>query len=103
MMKLQSPCLCRVTFLLLCRATSGNPILVNKERNSSMSGAVYSTNSNPSVPIGFSRPRMVFSAACVAIGSLLCGPTALARRAFQGSQGDMETPDGWALEDGGKA
>src|SRR5213595_308256 len=103
MMKLQSPCLCKVTFLLLCRATSGNPIFVNSERSSSMSGAVYSTNSKPSVPIGFSRPRIVFSAAWVAIGSLLCGPPALARRAFQGPQGGMDVPHGWTLEDTGKA
>src|SRR5258708_39251506 len=84
MMKLQSPCLCKVTFLLLCRATSGNPILVNSERRSSVSGAVYSTNSKPSVPIGFSRPRAVFSATLVAISSLLWRPTALGAAAFQG-------------------
>src|SRR3954454_18851788 len=34
---------------------------------------------------------------------LLCGPTALAREPFQGSQGAMDIPDGWTLEDGGKA
>src|SRR3569623_587532 len=66
MMKLQSPCLWRVTFLLLWRATSGMPMRVNSERRSSISGAVYSTNSKPSVPIGFSRPRIpLFSASCV--------------------------------------
>jgi len=54
--------------LLLCRATSGKPILVKSERSNSMSGAVYSTNSKPSVPIGFSRPNGPFSATCVAIG-----------------------------------
>src|SRR6478752_6350889 len=68
MMKLQSACLCKVTFLLLCRATSGKPILVKRERNNSISGAVYSTNSKPSVPIGFSRPNGPFSATCVAMG-----------------------------------
>src|SRR5437868_2628239 len=67
MMKLQSACLCNVTFLLLCRATSGKPIFVNSERRSSMSGAVYSTNSKPSVPIGLAKPVAVFSATCVAI------------------------------------
>src|SRR5260221_12257469 len=68
MMKLQSACLCRVTFLLLWRATSGKPILVNKDRRSSMSGAVYSTNSKPSVPIGLAKPVTVFSSTVVAIG-----------------------------------
>src|SRR6185369_10561088 len=63
MTKLQSPCLWRVTFLLLCRATSGKPIFVNSERRSSMSGAVYSTNSNPSVPIGLAKPVTVVSSA----------------------------------------
>src|SRR3954447_23332728 len=86
MMKLQSACLCRVTFLLLCRATSGKPIFVNSERRSSMSGAVYSTNSKPSVPIGLSRPRIVFSGASVAISGLLCAATALRAAAFQGAK-----------------
>src|SRR3954454_11765468 len=68
MMKLQSACLCRVTFLLLCRATSGKPIFVNSDRSSSMSGAVYSTNSKPSVPIGLANPVTVVSSSVVAIG-----------------------------------
>src|SRR6478672_11508495 len=75
MMKLQSACLCKVTFLLLWRATSGKPILVNSARRSSTSGAVYSTNSKPSVPIGLSSPRML----------------------------SMDVPNGWSREGGGKA
>ena len=38
MMKLMSPCRCRVTFLRLCLATAGKPILVNSERSSSRIG-----------------------------------------------------------------
>src|SRR6476646_9493129 len=103
MMKLQSACLCSVTFLLLCRATSGKPMRVKRERSSSMSGAVYSTNSKPSVPIGLAKPVTVFSSTVVAMLELLRGPTALARRAFQGPQGRMDAPDGWTFEEGGKA
>src|SRR5262245_59149578 len=55
MMKLMSPCRCRVTFLLRCRAVTGKPMRSNSVRSSSGSGAVYSTNSKPSVPTGFSR------------------------------------------------
>src|SRR5688572_23967595 len=51
--KLMSPCECSVTFLLRCRATTGKPRRSNRLRSSWGSGAVYSTNSNPSVPIGF--------------------------------------------------
>src|SRR5690348_11185348 len=87
MMKLQSPCLCSVTFLLLCRATSGKPIFVNNERRSSMSGAVYSTNSKPSVPIGFSSPRMlVWSATCVAMLDSFAAQLLLQLRHFKEAQ-----------------
>src|SRR5687768_13119548 len=55
MMKLMSPCRCSVTFLLRCRAVTGKPSRSNSVRSSSGSDAVYSTNSNPSVPAGFSR------------------------------------------------
>src|SRR4051812_46640177 len=123
MIKLQSPCLCSVTFLLLCRATSGKPIFAKSERKSSVSGAVYSTNSKPSVPIGFSRPRTVLSATSVAIGCLLHLPTALAPVPFQpftavlkvaldGALGHcfsrrmeiaMDVPEGWTLDEGGKS
>ena len=50
--KLMSPWECSVTFLLRCRATTGKPSRSNRLRSSCGSGAVYSTNSNPSVPIG---------------------------------------------------
>src|SRR5215203_6671724 len=115
MTKLQSPCLCSVTFLLLCRATSGKPILVKSDRRSSISGAVYSTNSNPSVPIGFSRPSGPFSATCVAISvsfeaqlrleephfKARCGR--LSYRANRGRRNVMEAPEGWSIEEGGAA
>src|SRR5690349_3584980 len=52
MMKLMSPCECSVTFLLRWWATTGKPSRSNRLRNSWGSGAVYSTNSKPSVPIG---------------------------------------------------
>src|SRR4030095_7565450 len=52
MTKLMSPCECSVTFLLRCRATTGKPRRSNRLRSNCGSGAVYSTNSNPSVPIG---------------------------------------------------
>src|SRR6185503_18404507 len=55
MMKLMSPCLCNVTFLLRCRAVTGKPSRWNSVRSSSGSGPVYSTNSKPSVPTGLSR------------------------------------------------
>ena len=76
---------CSVTFLRLCRATSGKPILVNSERSSSMSGAAYSTNSKPSVPIGFSRPNGPFSATCVAMSISFAAQLRLAP-AFQARQ-----------------
>src|SRR3984957_7516028 len=50
--KLMSPWRCSVTFRERWRATAGNPIWLNNDRSSVGSGAVYSTNSNPSVPIG---------------------------------------------------
>src|SRR4051794_1655763 len=85
MMKLQSPCLCRVTFLVLCRATSGKPMRVKSERSSSMSGAVYSTNSKPSVPIGLAKPvTVVSSATCVAIQLSFAGQLRSAERHFKG-------------------
>src|ERR1700728_4401117 len=52
MMKLISPCRWSVTLRERWRATAGNPIWLNNDRSSVGSGAVYSTNSNPSVPIG---------------------------------------------------
>src|SRR3954451_4393764 len=107
MMKLQSLCLCSVTSLLLCRATSGKPILVNSERSSSMSGAVYSTNSKPSVPIGFSKPngplRIASSATCVAMLFSFAAQLRLRDRHFKSHKGAMEIPEGWSLEQGGKA
>src|SRR5881392_2348342 len=96
MMKLQSACLCKVTFLLLCRATSGNPIFVKRDRSSSMSGAVYSTNSKPSVPIGFANPvTVVSSATCVAMlcsfaGQLLFGRQLFKRPIFANVRSDGE-------------
>src|SRR4030095_10720799 len=86
MMKLQSPCLCSVTSLLLCRATSGKPILVNSERNSSMSGAVYSTNSNPSVPIGLANPVTVFSSTVVAMLDSFAAQLLLSLRHVKGGE-----------------
>ena len=55
MTKLMSPCRCSVTFLLRWRAVTGNPMRANSARSCSGSGAVYSTNSKPSVPIGLSN------------------------------------------------
>src|ERR1700722_16196102 len=55
MMKLMSPCACRVTFFERCRATTGNPRRSKSARRACGSGAAYSTNSKPSVPIGFSK------------------------------------------------
>src|ERR1041384_3896516 len=46
------PCECSVTFLLRWRATTGNPNRSNRLLSNWGSGAVYSTNSNPSVPMG---------------------------------------------------
>src|SRR5580700_2340906 len=54
-MKLTSPCLYSVTFFERCRAAATNPICSNSARNCCGSGPVYSTNSNPSVPIGLSH------------------------------------------------
>src|SRR5882672_11366676 len=50
--KLMSPCRCSVTFLERCRARARKPMLSNSVRRACGSGAVYSTNSKPSVPIG---------------------------------------------------
>src|ERR1700754_3091515 len=52
MMKLMSPWECSVTFLLRWRAVTGKPRRSKRLRSSCGSGAVYSTNSKPSVPIG---------------------------------------------------
>src|SRR5262245_31023490 len=72
MMKLMSPWACSVTFFERCRATAGKPSRSNKVRSSSASGAVYSTNSNPSVPIGL-------SGTLTAAGVLMHGPSAQTR------------------------
>src|SRR5713226_9568567 len=61
MMKLTSPWVCRVTFFDRCRATTGKPSRSNRMRNSCGSGAVYSTNSKPSVPIGFDSESFMCS------------------------------------------
>src|SRR5258706_13212746 len=55
MMKLIWPCRYRVTFLCRCRAMAANPIVSNTWPNAAGSGAAYSMNSNPSVPIGLSH------------------------------------------------
>src|SRR6478609_7761074 len=89
MTKLQSACLCSVTFLLLCRATSGKPIFVKSERSSSISGAVYSTNSKPSVPIGFSSPKGPFSATCVAMSVSFAAQLRLEQTHFKASWLDV--------------
>ena len=70
--------------LALVPSDLGKTHPVNSERSSSMSGAVYSTNSKPSVPIGFSRPRIGLFSDLRGHHCLLCGPTALAHRSFQG-------------------
>ena len=59
MMKLISPWRCSVTFLERCRATTGKPSRSNRLRSSCGSGAVYSTNSKPSVPIGLSADLLM--------------------------------------------
>src|SRR5215831_5188606 len=80
MMKLISPCACSVTFLLRCRARAGNPSFANKVRSSSGSGAVYSTNSNPSVPMGLSARVAKFCVAdCVMCHPSLTGHTSGAK------------------------
>src|SRR5260370_2925767 len=54
-MKLISPCRYRETSFDRCRATRLNPMVSNSRPSSAVSGAVYSTNSNPSVPRGFAN------------------------------------------------
>src|SRR6185295_8145348 len=66
MMKLMSPWECRVTFLLRWRATTGNPRRSNRPRSSCGSGAVYSTNSKPSVPMGFMERGFIMELAAIA-------------------------------------
>ncbi len=74
--KLMSPWRWRVMSCVRCLATAGKPNLANRSRSSWGSGAAYSTNSKPSVPIGFSRPSGPFSSVAVAIGEylLVSGP-----------------------------
>src|SRR5262245_45675547 len=62
-MKLTSPWRNSDTSLERCRATRTKPMLSNSRPSASGSGAVYSTNSKPSVPIGFT------ASAATALGS----------------------------------
>ena len=50
-----SPCRYSVTCLWRCLAIALNPIRSNTTAIAPGSGAAYSMNSNPSVPIGFSQ------------------------------------------------
>src|SRR5678815_3595337 len=63
MMKLMSPWECSVTFLLRCCATTGKPSRSNRLRSSCGSGAAYSTNSKPSVPIGLAATLVLKTSA----------------------------------------
>src|SRR5688572_3952558 len=54
-MKLISPCRYRVTFLWRCRAMALKPMRSNTPAIAAGSGAAYSMNSKPSVPIGLSQ------------------------------------------------
>src|SRR3546814_2230776 len=54
-MKLMSPWRYSVTFFERCRATATKPMRSNSAASFSGSGAAYSMNSKPSVPMGFSK------------------------------------------------
>ena len=53
--KLTSPWRHRVTSLARWRATGWKPRVSNRPASAAVSGAVYSTNSKPSVPAGLSQ------------------------------------------------
>src|SRR5262245_3796874 len=86
--KLMSPWRCSVTFLLRWRALTGNPMRANSARSSSGSGAVYSTNSKPSVPIGLSKRSAI---ACSGASrrrddyASIRGPSQASRKALGGT------------------
>src|ERR1700716_1650057 len=63
-MKLISPCRYRETSFDRCRAMRLNPMVSNNRPSSAVSGAVYSTNSNPSVARGF-VDSLECAAACI--------------------------------------
>src|SRR5580704_5329303 len=89
MMKLISPCAWRVTFFERWRATTGNPRRSNSVRRPCGSGAAYSTNSKPSVPIGLSKSSVMAvlqSALLVTIATIirLSPPAANPRHAEAG-------------------
>src|SRR4051812_23503929 len=69
MMKLISPCRYSVTFLCRCFAMAVKPICSNSRPSATGSGAVYSMNSKPSVPTGFSQFDAVI--ACLLICAAL--------------------------------
>ncbi len=58
-MKLTPPCRYSVTRLCRCLATALKPICSNSAPIAAGSGAAYSMNSKPSVPIGFGQAEVV--------------------------------------------
>src|SRR5437016_1427200 len=66
-MKLTSPCLYSVTFFERWRAAATNPIRSKSAANCAGSGPVYSTNSNPSVPIGLSHRSLIAASRAAAL------------------------------------
>ena len=65
-MKLTPPWRYSVTFLCRCLAIATKPMLSNKQPSAAGSGAAYSTNSKPSVPIGFSQGVNCMRGSCAA-------------------------------------
>src|ERR1700737_4937525 len=86
-MKLISPCRYRETSFDRCRATRLNPMVSNNRPSSAVSGAVYSTNSNPSVARGFAS-SLKGSAAGIkrsrnqAVRLLQPAPASLSKKAY---------------------
>src|SRR5580658_17394 len=70
-MKFTSPWRNSETSLERCRAILTKPSRSNSRPNSAVSGAVYSTNSNPSVPIGLSQ-RSIRAVGAGASGDMAC-------------------------------
>src|SRR5665213_2779411 len=72
-MKLTSPWRNSETSLDRCRATFTKPMLSNSRPSAAGSGAVYSTNSKPSVPIGLiASASKTFRSLTLAIFDLPC-------------------------------
>src|ERR1700694_2778779 len=85
-MKLISPCRYRETSFDRWRATRLNPMVSNNCPSSPVFGAVYSTNSNPSVASGLAD-SLKGSAACMtgsdeAAGDFQPAPPSLSKKAY---------------------